>query len=316
MKLEARLRDLLARGSFDLPLPGHGKTAIRHRCLAAIGREDLSLARLAEAHIDAVAILAEAGSTPEPGAIYGVWASETPNQPLQLERLESGFALTGAKLFCSGAGLVDRALVTVTLPERCLVDIGLRENSSAVLFDWSDWATCAFSATRTATASFVQAKVAEKDMVGGAEWYLKRAGFWHGACGPASCWAGGAIGLVDYALKQARNDPHTLAHLGAMTASAWAMWSYLDSAGEEIDANPADTDAACRLALTLRHLVDQACTDVLQRFARSYGPRALAFDAETSRRCQELQLYIRQSHAERDLELLGKRAHESALTSC
>jgi len=45
----------------DLPLPGGGATERRHRRLMEVGREDLSLAKLAEAHWDAVAILAEAG---------------------------------------------------------------------------------------------------------------------------------------------------------------------------------------------------------------------------------------------------------------
>jgi hypothetical protein len=53
--------------------------------------------------------------------------------------------------------------------------------------------------------------------------------------------------------------------------------------------------------------VEQASSDVLRRFARAYGPRPLAFDREASRRYHELDLYIRQSHAERDLELLGRK---------
>src|SRR5580658_3443190 len=102
-----KLRQLLAEGSLDLPLPGQGETAARHHRLAALAREDLTLARLAEAHTDAVAILAEAGRLPEPGVCYGVWASETPNQPLRVEQVEGGFQVVGSKSFCSGAGIVD-----------------------------------------------------------------------------------------------------------------------------------------------------------------------------------------------------------------
>ena len=42
------------------------------------------------------------------------------------------------------------------------------------------------------------------------------------------------------------------------------------------------------------------------RFGRAFGPRPLAFDAEISRLYHELSLYIRQSHAESDLEDLGR----------
>jgi hypothetical protein len=150
------------------------------------------------------------------------------------------------------------------------------------------------------------APIAKSNIIGTPDWYLHRPGFWHGACGPAACWAGGALGLVDYAQSQHRDDAHTLAHLGAMRAAAWALQTYLDAAGNEIDRDPSGGDAAQARALTVRHLVEQACGDVLRRLGRAYGPRALAFDANVSRRYQELDLYIRQSHAERDLEVLGQ----------
>jgi hypothetical protein len=57
-RLAERLKQIVVE---QLPLPGAGNTAERHSRLMQIGREDLSLAKLAEAHWDAVAILAEAG---------------------------------------------------------------------------------------------------------------------------------------------------------------------------------------------------------------------------------------------------------------
>ena len=303
-ELSARLRASLDE---TMPLPGSGQTVARHRRLMEIGRrEDLSLARLAEAHWDAVAILAEAGRAPEPGALYAVWASEIPNEPLSLDASGNRRAITGKKMFCSGAGLVDHALVTVGEPDHRLIDIDLKASGSSVRFDDSDWKTTAFHEIRTSTASFSATPVSEKDFIGDAGWYLGRTGFWHGACGPAACWAGGAVGLVDWALEQKRDDPHTLAHLGAMQSSVWALESYLDSAGAEIDKQPEDSCAARIRALMLRHLVEQECTNILRRLPRAYGPYPLAMNEQTARRYQELDLYLRQSHAERDLEALGR----------
>jgi hypothetical protein len=304
--LEARLRKLLADGGMDLPFPGEGKTAGRHRQLIDIAREDLALARLAEAHTDAVAILAEAGRRPQPGALYGVWASEMPQQQVHLSHEGDGASVAGTKMFCTGAGLIDRALVTVRAPEHYLVDVDLRAHPETLTFDESGWKVSAFIGTQTAATTFLHTPVAPSDVIGNPDWYLRRPGFWHGACGPAACWAGGAIGLVEYARAQHRDDAHTLAHLGAMHAGAWALRSFFESAGNEIDGDPCDTSAAQARALTVRHLVEQACSDVLRRLGRAYGPRALAYDAEVSRRYQELDLYIRQSHAERDLEVLGR----------
>jgi hypothetical protein len=295
MTLESRLRQGYARGEFDLPFPGAGKTALRHRRLCELARGDLPLARLAEAHTDALAILAEAQIIPLPG-LYGVWAAETAGDEL---RLQAG-SITGRKMFCTGAGLIDHALITV---ESYLVDVDLRAHAASFTADAQSWRTCAFNETNTATLQFCSTPISR--LLGTGNWYLQRRGFWHGACGPAACWAGGAAGLLDYALRQTRADPHTLAHLGAMGAAVWGMTAYLDSAGHEIDRHPNEGEAAQRRALTVRHLIERACSEILQRLGRAYGPRALAFDAAVARRYQEVELYIRQSHAERDLETLG-----------
>jgi hypothetical protein len=302
-QLVAQLRASLDR---PMPLPGGGETSERHRRLMEVGREDLSLARLAEAHWDAVAILAEAGRAPEPGSIYAVWASEIPNEPLILERHSDSYAISGKKLFCSGAGLVDRALVTIGRPQQRLIDVDLRTSESSVQFDDSNWKTSAFHEIRTSTATFASTSVSENGFIGDPGWYLSRAGFWHGACGPAACWAGGAAGLVDWALKQKRDDPHTVAHLAAMQSSVWALKSYLDCAGMAIDQDPSDSRAAHLRALTVRHLVEQECTNIIRRLPRAYGPQPLAMNEDISRRYSELDLYLRQSHAERDLEALGR----------
>jgi alkylation response protein AidB-like acyl-CoA dehydrogenase len=303
-ELISRFRTLAAE---DLPLPGSGQTLLRHQRLMEVGREDLTLARLAEAHWDAVAILAEAGRKPTPNRLYGVWASEKPGEALKLRSDGNGTTITGSKMFCSGAGLIDRVLLTVGSPQELLLEVDLNKNVDTIRFDGSAWKTTAFSGSNTSSATFNDTTISQEDVVGEPGWYSERPGFWHGACGPAACWAGGAVGLVDFATKQQRKDPHTLAHLGAMQAQVWGLLSYLDLAGREIDANPTNLFEAEIRALSLRHLVEEACTDVLRRMPRAYGPAPLAMNAEISRRYQELDLYLRQSHAERDLERLGSK---------
>jgi alkylation response protein AidB-like acyl-CoA dehydrogenase len=302
-KLKERLGAIVSQ---ELPLPGGGRTAERLSLIADTAREDLSLAKLAEAHWDAVAILAEAGRTPEPDMLYAVWASEIPGQSLRLERTKEGYQLSGSKPFCSGIGLVDRALVTVGLPERHLVEVDLRRNEERIEADLETWKVDAFRATRTGSITFLDSRLSPSAPVGISGWYLERPGFWHGACGPAACWAGGVAGLLDYARKSKRDDPHTLAHLGAMQASVWGMYSLLKRAGDEVDGAPGDVTAGQIRALQLRHLIEQMGTEIIQRFSRAYGPYPLSMDEETSRRCQEAALYMRQSHAERDLECLGR----------
>jgi alkylation response protein AidB-like acyl-CoA dehydrogenase len=188
--------------------------------------------------------------------------------------------------------------------------VDLRGREGRVTFDESAWKTSAFAETKTSLASFDAVVVTDSNLVGEEGFYLERPGFWHGAIGPAACWAGGASGVLRWALKQQRSDAHTLAHLGGMSAAVWSTQAALRVAGDEIDADWQDVAAAQARALRVRHLVEQACTDVLRRLARAYGPHPLAMEEAISRRYQELEIYVRQSHAERDLEALGQLVHQ------
>ena len=56
--------------------------------------------------------------------------------------------------------------------------------------------------------------------------------------------------------------------------------------------------------LALRHRVDQA----IVRTGRALGPGPLALDARHAQHVADLTMYVRQSHAERDLAALGRAA--------
>lgn len=53
-------------------------------------------------------------------------------------------------------------------------------------------------------------------------------------------------------------------------------------------------------------MAERTATEVVDRVGRALGPSPLALDPDHARRVADLQLYVRQSHAERDLEEHGK----------
>ena len=273
-------------------MPAAGATAARWRGLAELARrDDVGLARLVEAHLDATAILTEFGVEPRPG-LYGVWASAGDVV------LRSG-RVNGRKPFCSGAGVCDRALVTCVdqRGKQVLVDM---EVGNAELIEPS-WSGSALGSTSTMTVGF-RASAADR-VVGGHRWYLDRAGFWHGAIGPAACWGGAALGLVDALDSVETDDPHRLAARGGARADAWAIDSLLSKAGDDADARPADQVSAHRRALAARHGIASASRRVLQR-VDAFGPRLWQLPP-VRQRMDDLRLYLLQSHGEADLAILG-----------
>ncbi len=156
--------------------------------------------------------------------------------------------------------------------------------------------------THTSAVAFERCPIVA--VVGREGWYVQRHGFWRGAVGPAAAWAGGAAGLLDYVMASTREDAHTAAHRAAMHTNVWVTECVLDAVAHDFDL--ADGQNPMTRALAARHAVEQACTDTLRRFARAMGPAPLARDANLSRRYTELDLFLRQCHAERDLESLGR----------
>jgi len=107
-----------------------------------------------------------------------------------------------------------------------------------------------------------------------------------------------------------RDDTHGLAHLGAADALCATMWAHLESAAAAIDGGLAGSELA-RLAWQVRASVERLAADVLEHAERGIGG-GLASDAEMARRAADLPVYLRQHHAERDLEALGAHVLEEA----
>lgn len=301
--LRACVDEWLANPPFsDLDYSSKGLPA-RISALLSAGRTDLSLARLLEGHVDAVSILDQAGRHPAKGTLYGIWASGGPQATLTLQGDADSRVLTGSKPFCSGADLVDVGLLHLDDGSRRLVSVDVQQAlARGTAYVTTNWISRAFEHTRTATLTFVDHPVnSAADLVGAADWYFRRPGFWQGALGPAACWAGGGIRLVDYTLANLPASEHAKAHAGAMVAESDGMRAVLTAAAQEVRDDPADARGrAHSRALITRFIVERACSDIRERFGRIHGPRPFAMDAGISRHIEELGIYLRQNHAERD----------------
>ncbi len=294
-------------GQLELPLPGNGRTAERWAALAKLAEEDLSLARLAEGHTDALAILAELGtfegSPPSAGGRWGVWAAQPPGPGLTARLVGDGWRLDGTKQYCSGARACTDALVTAVAPDgNRLFAVSTRDLSPVA----GTWPATGMAGSDTLDVRFADIPA---EPIGGVGSYSGRPGFSHGGAGVAACWYGGARGVGQTLLSTAAKrdiGPHGLAHLGAVDIALRAAKTALEMAAGEIDADPYDRHGGGRLrALRVRALIEATCTEVMHRVGRALGAGPLCHDEAHARRVADLTVYIRQHHAERDLAELG-----------
>jgi alkylation response protein AidB-like acyl-CoA dehydrogenase len=307
------VQDWLGSGRLELPLPASGHTAERWRRLASLAEEDVVSARLAEAHVDAVAILDELGAKP-PSAdqLWGVWAAESRDSSVVATQTGDAFILNGVKEWCSGAGLCGHALVTASLDDatetrRGLFAVAIDDSAATPLP--SAWSNIGMADSDTRAVRFADAPAVT---VGDPGDYLERPGFWYGAIGVAACWLGAARRVAEPLYRRAADDaadPHALAHLGAIDAALAAGSAMLEVAAAQIDRDPLDRNGSAQLlARRVRAVVERAADEAITRTGRALGPGPLCQDSGHAQRVADLTVYIRQSHAERDLAELGRQA--------
>ena len=318
----ARALELSRTLGASVPRPGSGQTLRLFETLATLAAMDLTAARVAEAHLDALSILdqaaldpaalvADAGTEPT----WGVFAAEGAGARLVARSTGAEqWRLDGTKPWCSLAGSLSHALITAhTSPTaRRLFMVALGDPGITARTD--KWVGRGLPAVPSGPVEFRD--IAARP-VGDDGWYLRRPGFAWGGIGVAACWWGGAVGLarrVWESVLEREPDQIALAHLGALDLTLTSAGTSLVAAAAAIDAGEAGGEQGALLAARVRGQVARTVDAVITRTGHALGPAPLAFDARHAARVADLQLYVRQHHAERDDAALGRRLRESGVS--
>ncbi len=289
----------------QLPHPGAGRTRARWQELSRLGAESLLLAKVLEAHYDALSIFSEAGQPlPSNGAVWAVWAAGGPHDTATYEA--GSCTVSGIKPWCSAApGVVTHALVTVKSGDRHpLAAVTLTQGHFEL--DATQWHGPGMVGIPTGNGHFAGAPAR---LLGEPGFYLQRPGFWHGGAGIAACWYGAATAIAEQVRRSPRamHNPFSAAHLGAIDEQLTCARLMLQDLAAAIDNAPTDSH---QFAVTrLRSLMDRVCRDVIERAALALGPVSLCCDAEHAQRCADLAAFIRQSHGEKDEQWMGEQLH-------
>lgn len=290
------------------PQPQRGRTHALWQLLATLGCADLGVARMVEPHLDALAILdqAEASSLNAASSTWGVFAAQGPGTPLTASASSDGWVLNGDKPWCSLAADLSHALITARTDDGvqlCAVELSHR----GITNSQRPWQALGLTAVPSSGLSF---KDVPAIAVGGPNWYVDRPGFAWGGAGVAAVWHGAATALArrlhQHCLSRTP-DQIALWHLGTADQALWSATAAFHTAAFMADAGP-EANTAVATALTasrLRATVVGAAETVLQMAAHGMGPEPLAFEAVHAQRVADLELYLRQDHAERSLAHLG-----------
>ena len=280
---------------------------VRHRAmfdaLRRVGRGDLSVGRLFEGHVNAMALFGWYATASQKdwlrrvldhGAAFGVWATEPAPGVALIENL-GGRTLQGAKSFASGAGGIAYAIVTIQPDsgDRRLAIVGADDPDRT---DASGWRVRGMRASMSGAYDLNGYPIDEDALLGQPGDYDREPRFTAGAWRFTAVQLGGIEALLAETRAAlsgaARADPLVRAAFGhavvaTRTAGLWVREAAVRAARE-------DADAAAFARMT-RGVVERAGLDVMEHAARLVGTRSTFEGQRIDKIIRDLSLYLRQA---------------------
>lgn len=305
--------ELAAAGVLLAPMPrslgGYGigtqpETAADTLALMmALGRGNLAIGRVMEAHINALRLVVRYGDAKAAattardaavGHLFALWVTDPTDDALRLND-----TLTGRKQFCSAAGHATRAVVTAAAPDGS-VRLAVAALDHGVTVGRLAGGLQGMRAAGTGEVRFDDVPALPFGAPGD---YLREPDFSTGAWRTSAVTLGGLQALVAEATRQlvARgraDDPHQQARMGeAMIARETAVLWMREAAlrAETADRDPPAAIAYVNLA---RLAVERACLEAITLVQRSLGVAAFLRPNPVERLCRDLGTYLRQPAAD------------------
>jgi alkylation response protein AidB-like acyl-CoA dehydrogenase len=316
-------RDALARACYDergVFLEGRRAEL---DLLRAMGGVEPSLGRLYEGHFNAALLVALFGNEEQrrrahrdatAAELFAVWNTQD-QDPVRIEPRRSGYVLSGAKTWASGADSVTRALITARRRDggvqMCLVPL---DRCSATVDD-STWRPHGMADSNSFRVAFDEIELVEDDLIGAPDDYERNPWFGGGALRFVAVHAGIVDRLMretlTYLVQQGRSeDPYQRARAGELRVAAQSARNWLrtgEDAWNAFDAAPTERNAATVVDAVdmARVAVERAALDSIELAVRSVGAHGLVEPLPFSKLICDLQMYLRQPAPDAALARVG-----------
>jgi alkylation response protein AidB-like acyl-CoA dehydrogenase len=307
-------------GLLAAPLPilaGGAQMSATDLCavLRRIGAGSLPLGRLYEGHVNALGLVLRYGVDEQVdlvaretrgGRLFGVWNTDDA-KGLHLIRDNGRHRLEGRKILASGAGHIERPIITATddRGRRLMIMPRLASGERA---DLSQWKAQGMRASATGAMDFSGVAIEPIEILGGDGDYERQPAFSGGAWRFAAVHQGGMEKLFDLLREHLRGanrggDPHQAARVGEAgiaveTARLWVERAAAIADDPDAARSPEQVVAYVNLA---RLAVEQAGLALMELVHRSVGLQGFMRPNPIERISRDLATYLRQPGPDRAL---------------
>lgn len=287
-----------------------GRARVLFDLLRIVGRGNLAVGRIFEGHVNAFKLISLFGNEQqiqraakdlEAGHLFAIWNAEA-NNGVRL-RDASSTVLTGAKVFCSAAGHVTRAVITASAASAMRMLLVSLEPGERIIP--GGVGLHGMRATQTAGIDFDGIEISADAFIGGADDYLSEPAFSAGAWRTCAVTLGGLDSLIDetrgqLVARRRHSDPHQLSRMGQVLIARESarMWIERAACVDETDLPSADITGYINLA---RIAHESATLDIIRTVQRTLGLAGFLQSNPVERLMRDLATYLRQPAADEAL---------------
>ena len=320
------LRRLAACGALTAALPpaagGLGPRDLLF-LLHSLGRGNQVVGRLFEGHVNALLLIDEYGSDEqraqltrdvlERQAMFGVWNTGPAGKPALTRQPEGSYRLSGGKTFASGAGKIQRALVTCASEggwQMCVVPLDQVEYA----IDFDSWHPMGMEASDSFTVDLTGVEIGPEALIGQPNQYYVEPLFTGGAFRFSAVQLGGAEALFDFCREYLRNirydnDPHQQERMGRMAVAVESGRLWMEQAARWLEEEGGGSQIKHR-ARMMRVATHEICSKVMELTQVSIGARGLQGPQPFGRMLRDLQMYLRQAGHDQAITSIGRAAFD------
>ncbi len=305
--------------------PGTHRVALD--ALRYVGGLDLSAGRLYEGHVNALLLVGRYGDSAralsdlESGRIFGVWNTDAADG-VRARRGGDMLHFTGRKAFGSGAGTIERPIVTAEIEGEGRTMCLLPMESIHAAIDWNSWRPLGMEGSDSFTVDFNGVTACDEAILGRPGDYYRQPAFSGGAIRFAAVHFGAveilANNFCSWLVDSRRTaDPYQLARAGEIAIELESGRQWLQHAAEVAERNflaeeKTGIDAMIYTANLTRLAIERIALNVMERVTRGVGARGLLEPAPFAKTLRDLTMYLRQPAPDQALADAGKHFLQNA----
>lgn len=300
-------------------------------------KADMAFARCWEGHSNAVLLIDQIanaeqkkrwfGGIAERGDVWTAWSGEPqvkkPGQKTtfgtQIQEIDTGFIVSGTKIFCTSAPGADWAILFVSPSgpggarhnsgDSDVIMLACNLDDDSIQFDDSWWNPIGMKASVSYLVHFNETFIPKENLIGYPGQYLKEN--WQVKITPqyAATFLGGAEAAFDYALKYVKkqnreSDPYVQHRIARMSMNIETCNLWLKKTSDHWGRG--EVEQAKLASNSSRYYIEQLTTETIQHAIHVCGARSMIRPSILERILRDLSFYTRHDNHDHVLATIGK----------